>query len=171
MVFNYIFDLNYEDISLDITLPTPIEHKNEEDANQMASELKISLVLFPQYMILTDGNNNSLTYLDRDKDYFKISKLKVECIKRLGKPLSPNDITQLQEKDMLESVIFSNKYMINPILDYEVVEWTIGELYQYLMRYWLPKVEYNSQKGFSFDCLACGVSPVKKWKGPNNNQY
>ena len=154
------FDLDYEDITVEITLPSSIECDCEEEANQKACDMVNHFVLFPRCMILWDTNDNSYSWIDSEKEYFIvtqkkyliITQMKAECKKRLGNPLSPDDVKKLQSEGKLQSTIFSESYMINPVDDYEVVNWTLRELYQYLLSKWKPNIRFASQMGFSFEC-------------------
>lgn len=70
----------------------------------------------------------------------------------MGPPLSPDDLDQLIEKGQLESVIFSERYMLTEN-DYEEFNGTLVEAYNELkknrpVRYQMPEtLEYPEEAG------------------------
>lgn len=167
MVYQYEFDFDYEDILLEIVLVKPDNFNSEKEALAAAEMIEARCVLFPDY-IQFFADEAGFRLSDKDRIGFTISftakVLNASAKKRLGKPLSSQDIELLKKQGILMDTVFSDQYMISPE-DFDPINWPVAEIYQYLLRDNVPRVEYQNQKGFSFEYSSFAVKEVCKDEG------
>ncbi len=87
----------------------------------------------------------------------KILVMTEECAKRMGKPLSPEDIADLTKKGELLNVVFSTAYITDIDKDYREVDWTIADFHIWLSGLTKPDSIVDGQAGFSFESSSFGV--------------
>lgn len=157
--YTQIFDYNTSGLNLmvTITLPEARTHKNEKEALKSAASSGM-FFLTPTRGVFCSAK--STVVFDDPSEYLTVEKMKNEKILQTGKPLSPEDISTLNQKGVLESVVFSNNYCITPD-DYEEIAFNAGELFENLRQHSTPQSRYVGadleREVFVFENIAYGV--------------
>lgn len=163
--FEFYFGCQFEEWCLEICLPDRYAFQNIKSAQETCRELLISIVLFPDEIVVLLEQE---VILLKEDDYIKFTKLRQEVYERMGPPLSGDDIDELIEKDELEEVLFSEKYYTTED-DYEDMELSISEAYQEMIKEYSPKKQLpfglghaslKGKYGFEFGSLYYGVEEV-----------
>lgn len=131
------YGLQYDAWELELRLPGWEEYRTEEDVGKKCGERMVSALLTTDAIFLfCDGLE--LKILPKQQEIYRFSYLKEDVYERLGPPLSPEDLDRLIEKDMLEEVIFSSRYMLTEN-DYMKFSGNLSEAYMELGKWKKPK--------------------------------
>lgn len=158
------FGLQYDAWEMEIRLPDWESYETEAEAEKSSEETMVSALLCADAIFLF-YRDSVQKILPVQKELYHFSFLKEKAYDRLGPPLSSVELDQLIEKGQLESVIFSDRYMLTEN-DYEEFNGTLVEAYNELkssrpMRYWMPEtLEYPKEAGtpgFLFESIWYGV--------------
>jgi len=158
------FGLQYDAWEMEIRLPDWESYETEAEAERSSEETMVSALLCADAIFLF-YRDSVQKILPVQKELYRFSFLKEKVYDRLGPPLSPDDLDQLIEKGQLESVIFSDCYMLTEN-DYEKFNGTLVEAYKELknnrpMGHRMPETsEYPKEAGtpgFLFESIWYGV--------------
>lgn len=158
------FGLQYDAWEMEIRLPDWESYETEAEAEKNSEETMVSALLCADAIFLF-YRDSVQKILPVQKELYHFSFLKEKAYDRLGPPLSSDELDQLIEKGQLESVIFSDRYMLTEN-DYEEFNGTLVEAYNELkssrpMRYRMPEIlEYPKEAGtpgFLFESIWYGV--------------
>lgn len=105
------YGLQYDAWELELRLPDWEEYRTEREAREKIGNRTVSALLAADAIFLFyDGMEICIP--PEPKEIYRFAFIKEETYGRLGPPLSPGDLDRLIEKDMLEEVIFSSRYIL-----------------------------------------------------------
>lgn len=105
------YGLQYDAWELELRLPDWEEYRTEREAREKIGSRTVSALLTADAIFLFyDGMEICIP--PEPKEVYRFSYIEEEAYARLGPPLSPEDLDRLIEKDMLEEVIFSSRYIL-----------------------------------------------------------
>lgn len=145
------FGLQYDAWEMEMKLPDWESYESDAQAEKSSEETMVSALLCADAIFLF-YRDSVQKILPAQRELYQFSFLKEKAYDRLGPPLSPDDLDQLIEKGQLESVIFSERYMLTEN-DYEEFNGTLVEVYNELkknrpVRYQMPEtLEYPEEAG------------------------
>lgn len=154
------FGLQYGAWQMDIQLPDWIEYQSEREAHKSSEETTVFALLTADAIFLFH-NGSVQKVFSEDRDVYQFSVLNEDAYNRLGPSLSPDDLDELIDKGDLESVIFSDRYMVTED-DYIEFKGDLTSAYKELkMRseplHLMPKTEdypeYEGTKGYLFESI------------------
>lgn len=105
------YGLQYGSWEMKLRLPDWEEYGTEEEAGKVNENRTVSAMLTADAVFLS-LDEMELEIFPEQKELYGFSFLKEETYGRLGPPLSPEDLDRLIEKDMLEEILFSSRYMV-----------------------------------------------------------
>lgn len=105
------FGLQYDAWEMTIKMPDWVEYASETEAHKNNEETTVFALLTADAIFLFYEGSIQKVFPD-DREVYEFSFLNEDAYNRLGPPLSPDDIDALIEKGELESVIFSDRYMV-----------------------------------------------------------
>ncbi|HQP41987.1 MAG TPA: hypothetical protein PK004_11120 [Smithella sp.] len=159
--YHYLYGFQCEGSVVFCTLPQIFTHATRIDAVEKAGIAEFKLVLLPDSFVLCDKASGKVLFRYTDEPeqrrLLKILVMTEECAKRMGKPLGPEDITDLTKKGELLNVIFSTAYITDIEKDYREVDWSIADLHVWLSGLTKPDSIVDGQAGFSFESSSFGV--------------
>jgi hypothetical protein len=145
---------------LEVCLPDWEEYPSWTAAKKNCEEVSVFAFLTADAIFLFYGDE-VVKIFPEQQELYSFSVLNEETYERLGPPLSPEDMDQLIEKGELESVIFSEHYLLNEN-DYTKYPKLLGDAYRELEIHVRPKhqmpqlTEYpeaNGIKGYLFESI------------------
>lgn len=154
------FGFQYEAWELEAHLPDWEEYPSDQEAEKSSAEVSVFAILTANAIFLF-YRNVVIKIFPEQKELYSFSVLKEEVYERLGPPLSAEDIDQLIEKDELESVIFSEHYLLTEN-DYIVYPLSLKEAYKEMEKHGRPKhqmpkmqeyPEMQGIKGYLFESM------------------
>lgn len=158
MQFSFKFGFQFNAWEIEIRMPLEYRFRTWEDAHRTCREMAVKLIVFPDRLVVL--MERDYLVLD-DQESYKCRRLKDEVYDAIGTPISPDDVNELIDKDILDEVISSGQYMLTDT-DYEELELSIGDIYQMLMKKYQPMEtipfglgcqSLKAVNGFTFDSL------------------
>lgn len=105
------YGFQYDAWELEICHPDTEEFASKEEAEREIENRMVSALLTADAIFVFYGSS-LLKILADDTENYRFSCLNEKVYDRLGPPLSPDDIDRLIEKDMLEEILFSSRYIV-----------------------------------------------------------
>ncbi len=140
------FGLQYDAWEMVIQIPDWIEYASEEEAHKMSEDTTVFALLTANAIFLfCEGSVQRI--LPGEREIYQFSVLEEDVYNRLGHPLAPDDIDELVEKGNLESVIFSDRYMVTED-DYVEFNGDASEAFKELKKRLKPLHHMPETKGF-----------------------
>lgn len=139
------YGLQYEAWELELRLPDWEEYGTEQEArDRIGNRTVFALLTADAIFLFYSGMEQRIS--TEQKEVYRFSCIKEETFERLGPPLSPEDLDRLIEKDLLEEVIFSSRYMLTEN-DYTEFSGDLADVFMELMKSGNPKVRKRSGGG------------------------
>ena len=139
------YGLHYDAWELELRLPDWEEHGTEREVgNKIGNRMVSALLTADAIFLFYDGMET--TIFPEQKEVYRFSFIRAEIYKRLGPPLSPEDLDRLIEKDMLEEVIFSSRYMLTEN-DFTEFQGNLADAFQELQKSRKPEIWEKSGVG------------------------
>lgn len=133
---------------LHIRLPDWLEFESREQALKYGETAVVSVVLTAEAIfLLLNGNEEKI--LPMQTEAYRFSFLKEKAYDRLGPPLSPDDIDCLVELGELESVLFSEQYILTED-DYQEFSGTLSQAFQRMAKEYTPS-DWEQGEGYLFE--------------------
>lgn len=105
------FGLQYDAWEMAIQMPDWVEYASEAEAHKISGDTTVFALLTANAIFLF-YERNIHRILPNEQEIYQFSVLDEDVYDRLGPPLSPDDIDELVEQGNLDSVIFSERYMV-----------------------------------------------------------
>lgn len=161
------YGLQYDAWELVIQLPDWEEYRSEEEAKKNSENRMVSALLTADAIFLFYGST-LLEFLPDQTEFYRFSYIDEKVYERLGPPLTHEDIDMLIEKDMLEEVIFSSRYILTDE-DYIEFQGDLREVFTALQKirepaYQLPQrfQEKREVSGYLFESIWYQTELVKE---------
>lgn len=121
------YGLQYGAWELTVWLPDWEAYGTKEEAQRISENRMVSALLTADAIFVFYGPE-LLKILPGQTELYRFSYIREEAYERLGAPLSQDDMDGLIERDMLEEVIFSSRYILTEE-DYTGFEGNLSEVY------------------------------------------
>ena len=139
------YGLQYDAWELELRLPDWEEYGTEREARKKIGDRTVSALLTADAIFLFCGGME-MRISPEQQEIYRFSFIKEETYERFGPPLSPEDLDRLIEKDMLEEVAFSSRYMLTED-DYAEFSGNLSDAFIELERSREPEIWENSGRG------------------------
>lgn len=159
--FRISFGLQYEAWQLLIRLPDWEMYESEAQAKRETEETMVSVLLTADAIFLFYGESVQ-KILPQQQELYTFSFIRDEAYRRLGPPLSAEDIDRLVEKGELETVLFSDQYILTEN-DYQEYEGNLCQVFRELKRNWEPKHRMKETKEYPQDSKKAGYLFESIW--------
>ena len=160
------YGLQYGAWELTVWLPDWEAYGTKEEAQRISENRMVSALLTADAIFVFYGQE-LLKILPGQRELYRFSYIREEAYERLGAPLSQEDMDGLIERDMLEEVIFSSRYILTEE-DYTGFEGDLAEVYRKLQEkeapiYQLPSRFQGESRafGYLFESIWYQLEPVK----------
>lgn len=147
------YGLQYGAWELTVWLPDWEAYGTKEEAQRISENRMVSALLTADAIFVFYGQE-LLKILPGHRELYRFSYIREEAYERLGAPLSQDDMDGLIERDMLEEVIFSSRYILTEE-DYTGFEGDLAEVYRKLQEkeapiYQLPPRFQGESRAFGY---------------------
>ena len=147
------YGLQYGAWELTVWLPDWEAYGTKEEAQRISENRMVSALLTADAIFVFYGQE-LLKILPEQTEFYRFSFIREEAYERLGAPLSQDDMDGLIERDMLEEVIFSSRYILTEE-DYTGFEGDLAEVYRKLQEkeapiYQLPPRFQGESRAFGY---------------------
>ena len=139
------YGLQYDAWELELRLPDWEEYGTECEARKKIGDRTVSALLTAGAIFLFCGGME-MRISPEQQEIYRFSFIKEETYERFGPPLSPEDLDRLIEKDMLEEVAFSSRYMLTED-DYAEFSGNLSDAFIELERSRDPEIWEHSGRG------------------------
>lgn len=160
------YGLQYDAWELIIRLPDWEEYDSEEEAKRISENRMVSALLTADAIFVFYGQE-LLKILPEQTEFYRFAFIREEAYERLGTPLSQDDMDSLIERDMLEEVIFSSRYILTDE-DYTEFEGNLAEVYHELFENEAPVYQLpprfqgeSTEFGYLFESIWYQLDLVK----------
>lgn len=121
------YGLQYGAWELTVWLPDWEAYGTKEEAQRIIENRMVSALLTADAIFVFYGKE-LLKILPEQRELYRFSYIREDAYERLGTPLTQDDMDNLIERDMLEEVIFSSRYILTEE-DYTGFEGNLSEVY------------------------------------------
>lgn len=161
--FNFGFQLNEWEVEIEI--PREYRFRSVREARVACREMNVEAIVFPnQIAVLFERDYMML----EDRELYHFRKLMDEVYEKCGALLTPEEVSELIEKETLEEVLFSDKYMPDGT-EYMELDVSAEEAYKMLKEKYDPHYQLpfgfccpalKGVKGFHFESLYYQVKKI-----------